>query len=110
MRVQQPFPDRVEKRIIGTRGESKGLIEISRRNGIETFLQSCGVCPPPEVVPPDDPFGDHRERREQGRQNRPHDRPALEEIVNDNIGKTSLHEESSKCGVIEVETQWELRR
>ncbi len=86
--MQQAFMDRVQERII-SRFRSFAPLDQNRRSAMASnaSLNFLRICATPQVGPPQRPLDDDDERAKEGEENRPHDRPALDEEVHDDIGK-----------------------
>ena len=97
MRMDKPFVDRLEKRVVGVIGELKGFFEISGGDGVEALLGGLGASATPEDPPPEGAFEDDGEGGEKGQDNRPHDGAAFVEVIDDDVCERGVHGMTPYC-------------
>ena len=75
--VEQAVVDGAEERVAGVRRQLQRPVEFAGGDGVEALLQGLGPRPPAQAPPPQGALEDDGERRQQGEEDRPHDRAAL---------------------------------
>src|SRR5580693_2139604 len=91
MRVQQAFVNHLQEWVIGGVGQSHGALKITVSNSVERATQRLCIGAASQISPPQRPLDNDDQCPEESQEDRPHERPALDEEVHNDIGQEDVY-------------------
>ena len=94
----QSIPHHAQNWIAGIAGKSRRFRDVADFDRGENFFDSFGIAPEPTAAPPEDSLDHNRQGDDGHDENRPHDRSAFAEIIDDEIVAPAARFRSRRCG------------